>query len=204
MGMLVGGFADVGLDAGGEFSPTIEGDYLERVGGAAVVEAFSEELLGGNTSTTTIWVDATASDIEIRCQGLANGSDPASSQTWYDETGVDQGDPDTNRTPGTRIFFLGEKTGVTVNIYTSSVTLTPSGDPGASRTKLGTFTDDDKTSFFTPVTATEYGYELKCRATSGTQSASGGQNLQFTFRKAGYTDYTITFQSEGSADYLTE
>lgn len=199
MGMLVGGFADVGFDSGG-FSPTILGrEWLGT--GDEVIKATGVDVEFGTSTAdgiTELHIWNTGSDIEIRIEGSASGSSQETVE-WWDDQEVNQG------TPGVPepVFQLGEVTGVTVNIYTVDDGV-PGANGGLSRQKLGTFTDDDKTTFFSPTASTKYGYELTCECRDPPlnpppQSDGDTAILQFTFRKAGYADYTISFGNQSVA-----
>lgn len=167
-------------------------EVLESTGvdvelGTSTAEAHSE-----------VYIWATATDVEIRITGSAGGSTTEECE-WFDENGVSQGT--TSPLSATTIFKYGSRTGVTVNIYTSNSGL-PSD--GCSRAKRGTFTDDDKTTFFNPTNSTKYGYELDCEARDppfDPPPQSGGtiMQIQFTFKKSGASDYTITFSVQVAA-----
>jgi hypothetical protein len=166
-------------------------EVLESTGvdvelGTSTAEAHSE-----------VYLWATATDVEIRIEGSAGGSNTEECE-WFDENGVSQGT--TSPLSATTIFKYGSRTGVTVNIYTSNSGL-PSD--GCSRVKRGTFTDDDKSTFFNPTNSTKYGYQLDCEARDPPNGSpqSGGtiMQIQFTFKKAGASDYTITFSVQVAA-----
>jgi hypothetical protein len=204
MGMLVGGFADVGFDSGG-FAPEIIGreyfSFGDRVVRATGVDADEPTSTAEAHAELVIW--NTGSDIEVRISGNGGGGTTEEVE-WWDDLGVSQG-TSSPALSATTVFKLNEVTGVTVNIYTVEDGLTT----GMSRVKRGTFTDDDKTTFFSPTASTEYGYQLDAEATDPpglgeTADAADTMVLQFTFRKTGYADYTINFgaRSVASANQL--
>lgn len=186
---------------GSSFSPTILGktftttpDYVTQS-----IQEDEDPVSSQCYSRAQIWVIDTGSDIEIRVASAGNGNQ-TDDDLWYNTSDVSQGAPDTDRVPGTKVFGLGERTGVTVNIYTVSADgVIPTLQDGWTRTKLGTFTDDNKSTFTTLSTSTDYGYLYRIDADdpAGTGEVSGdfGEHVvQFTFRKTGYTDYTVTFE----------
>lgn len=184
---------------GADFNPTILGDSW-GVKGDNVVYAYSEELEGTNTARTELWLISSGSDIELRVSGFWNGDPLYSEAEWYNPDHVSQGAPDTDRTPGTTVFQLGDRSGVTVNLYT-----VPGGDSGGTQNldwdKIGSFTDDDKSTFFNPTDSTDYGYRLTALATATYPDPAGAEALQITFRKAGYNDFTITMECNSDAFY---
>lgn len=187
------------LGSGGgasDFTPTLYGDAYSRAS-SSVVSADGEETNKGPANAdadTTIWLITSAGEMELRVQADWGGD--TGDGTWWDELGVDQGAPDNNRIPGTLIFELGDRTGVTVNIFTTFQNL----DSSAVLTKIGTFTDDDGITFFNPTNATDYGWDLDASASDpGDTTVDATQRTRFTFRKAGFNDYVIEFQQEAHA-----
>jgi len=145
-----------------------------------------------------IWVFNTGSDIEIRVGATAVGNFEAD-DNWYDELGANQGDPGVDTGVGTTVFNLNDASGVTVNIYTVSTTVV-TGTPSFSA--IGTYTDDDKSTFFSPTASTKYGKRVDADALSfggGANSEHGHFEIQITFRKSGYADYTINLSGQGDA-----
>ncbi len=193
---------------GTPFTPTILGDSGVLVG-EVVVESLAESSdpdpqPSGADADTWIWVVFEGGDIEIRVAADFNGN-LVEDSAWYNPSHVDQGAPDTNLVPGTTVFQLGETTGVTVNIFSFRAN-TPDG---LSETKVGTFTDDDKSTFFAPSASVDYGWNYEARAVD---PPGAGENnsvtdwavRQFTFRKAGFEDYTISFGQEVDATAASE
>jgi hypothetical protein len=102
-------------------------------------------------------------------------------------------------TPGTdeNIFLLGERPD-TVNIYTAALT---DSEPDVDQVAIGSFTDDDKITFFNPTNGVNYGYELQVAAVDpGDKNQLGRMTLKFTFRKAGFIDLSVLFRSRGIAE----
>lgn len=143
-----------------------------------------------------IWVIDTATSCYIRCANNANGD--TQNENWYNTGGTPQGDPGAYPGTGTNIFDLGENPD-SINIYTVSENTTD-GTPIFN--DVGTWTDDDKSTFFAPTQDVKYGKDVNCVDTSGPPPATGERGnfvMQVTFRKAGKTDLTITFSAEGRA-----
>ena len=201
-GMLLGGFFSG--PGGASFNPTILGDSWGTAHVDLVVDADADDTQKGpanSDSETHLWLVASASDIEIRVAADWNGS--TGSTGWYNPAGVDQGAPDVDRVPGTTVFQLGVRDGVTVNLYTAYDD-TPT-EAGLTKTKLGTFTDDDQVTYFNPTNATDYGYRLDASADDpGNTNVFGTLAIQFTFKKTGYDPYTITMEMEASASASQE
>ena len=200
MGLLLRGHLGQEPTGGFDFSPTILGDSL-GLDTDWVVEAEADDESFPNASAsadTDIWIVAEGGEIYIRVAANANGLQ--TDTAWYDPDAVDQGAPDTNRIPGTDVFSLGEYTGVTVNIYTVRA---PTPD-GLTHTKIGTFTDDDKLTFFALTDDVDYGWSYDAEA-NDPPGAGEVDNVidyaihQFTFRKAGYNDYTISMSQQVAA-----
>ena len=184
------------------FSPTIS---ARQAGAGNAVDSFAEDFnFDPGTSTADaqagLWLYCTASDCFVRCGGDAGGNVIAD-VSWYNPAGVDQGDPGLHTGVGTTIFQLGVRPD-SVNIFTSQQTV----DIGTCSfpTSIGSaWTDDNKSTFFNPTNDTKYGKFATCGSGvgGGGLDADGGTfELQFTFRKSGYVDYTITFQAQVRSD----
>lgn len=196
MGMLIGGFLSQSSPG---FNPTVDG---REAAVNHVLEVYGEDYVFGGNSTADasgrIYIWATASDIVIKVGGNASGN-VSTDVLWWDNDSPSNSATAADYSPasgGTTIFSLGERTGVTVNIYTSNET-TGFGSP--TFPEMGTWTDDDKSTFFNPTNSTAYGGGVDCDASAsmgaGPDSHQGFRTLQFTFRKTGYSDYTISFQA---------
>lgn len=179
------------------FLPTILGDSNPVIADV-VVEADGSSTEVGPASAdadTHLWVIASGGEIYLRVAGEWGGD--TGFAEWFNPAHVSQGAPDTNRVPGTDVFLLGDRTGVTVNIYT----LTLFTEPGLTWNKIGTFTDDDKSTFFALTNDVQYGYQYSANADDpGNDTVGGISAVQFTFRKAGLEDYTIIMSMACSAD----
>lgn len=191
-GLIVGGFLNRGSTGVSSFSPTI---YGRQAAVNYVVYAFGDtetiDFPAGAGSGCDIVLYATASDIELRVSAAATGN-VAVDEEWYDTSGT----PGDAGSGYVTIFKLNERTDVTVNIYTSNQTV-GFGD-GVTFSDQGTWTDDDKSTFFNPTNATNYGSTVDCDSSQtvpGSDADQGYFTLQFTFRKTGYNDYTISFQA---------
>jgi hypothetical protein len=191
-----------GSGTGTSFTPTITGDYYERSINAGTVWAFGTDY-SGMQSDISIWLVSSASDIEVKVQGDENGLPSNRDVGWADELGnIYSGEPDNNKTPGSVVFSLGIRSGVTVQIYTTQ-DQTDGNNPGTRWVKVGSFTDDgSEGSFFNPVDSTNYGYDLFANVSVVSTQYGATNRLRFKFRKSGYNDYTITFVGEVEAEYL--
>ena len=188
-----------------DFAPTVLGDSIGVQATDFVVGSLGDDEEAGNSSAsadTDLWIVATGGNIHIKVSGTASGNS-AADVDWFNPAHATQGAPDTNRVPGTTVFSLGEITGVTVNIFTIRANV----PDGLTSVKIGTFTDDNKSTFFTPVADTDYGYAYNADAddppSAGEVDAVTDYSVrQFTFRKAGFNDYTITMGTNVDAGAL--
>jgi len=143
-----------------------------------------------------IWVETTSTTGYVVVGTSASASpSPSLTENWYDDTGAAQGDPGgIGAGSGTVVYTLLERPD-SVNIYTVSST--------GTQTKLGTFTDDNQSTFTTLSDGTAYGYYNDCNASvaagGGSDFDSADFEIQITFRKAGYNDVTISFKGSASA-----
>lgn len=147
-----------------------------------------------------IWLVTDASDCYIRVAATAVGNSIAD-DSWYDTASVDQGDPGNVGTSGTVVYQLNERPD-SVNIYNAADN-TVVGTPTFGNVTGGTaYTSDDKSTFFNPTDALKYGRKVDSDAVQsgfGVKTTDGNFDIQFTFRKAGYKDLTITFNGDGYA-----
>jgi len=178
-----------GLMAAGSgliFNPTDETGHKT---GNTVLEASASDYETSPSSATadgSIWVETDASNAYIRVDGNASGNVTAT-VLWYNASHVSQGTPGVDQD----VFILGQRPD-SINIYTSASDV---ADNGISLAAIGTYTNDDKTTFFSPTNAVNYG--LKMDATSsaapGVDFDNGSFTIQITFRKTGYTDLTVAY-----------
>lgn len=182
---------------GSAFNPTNSG-RIDANGYVVYANDIDFEISPGSASasdTAAMWVIQTATDCFIRV-GRATAGD---GDNWYNTGGTGQGDPGAWTGTGTTIFQLNEQCD-TVNIYNSNDN-SINGTPTFS--VVGTsYTSDDKTTFFAPTQDTKYGRRVICSAFQsgfGSDQETGECTMQFTFRKSGYDDYTITFRSRANA-----
>lgn len=149
-----------------------------------------------------VWLVKTATTCQIRLSEYH--TDSGLGINWYDTTGTGQGDPG-NYSSTYAVAFDLNAIPDTVNIYTSNST-TVLGTP--SFPQIGSWTDDNKSTFFNPTQDVKYGRYVSCNAQAGpgfdNDTEQGYSTLQFTFRKAGYTDYTISFKYEARAYATSE
>lgn len=170
---------------------------LSTEGDGYVVKAWGDDLTEGSSSSTArteLCIKTTASETYVICNANGTGNGGGVDEAWYIPTDSDQGAPGTDEV----IFTLGERID-SCNIYTAAV----DEDAANVRTPLGTFTDDDKSTFFNPSDATLYGTRIVCTAMDsggGPDTQFGGMTMQFTFRKTGFTDLTLTFKGYNTAD----
>lgn len=196
-----------GASTGGAWNP----NNLARVAasGDAWYANSHDDQVAPNDATATaqgaIWVYRTGGNIYIRC-GCTTIGNTINGEDWYNTGGVSQGDPGVESGTGTSIFDIGTDAGVSVNIYIAAENST-AGSPlfyndGAA------FTNDDKTTFFTPAEDTKYGRWIQSvgnfTGSSGVNIEEGNFDLQVTFRKSGETDYTITHKGHARARAFVE
>ena len=186
MGVLVGGFY-----SGGEFAPS----YLGQVAGdgdVIIAEAEDSQLGAASASADSqIWVETDASQTYVRVDGQAS---PETTLEWYDDNGSSQGDPGTDR----NVLTLGQRVD-SVNIFTKNNT-TISGSPNLAA--IGTYTNDDKSTFFNPTNGVNYGLDMQTSASAGgpgSESEEGSFIIQITFRKAGFSDLTVEFKGRSKS-----
>jgi len=159
---------------------------------------FNLDTPGGSASGDAgLWcVELAPDEFSVRC-GVYGFE--AVVEQWYNEAGAGQGDPGTISSNGTAILTL-EQMPDSVNIYTSDETST-TGAPVFS-TVGSAYTDDDKSTFFVPVSEAKYGRKIQCTdasAPEGNPATEGYVTVQFTFRKAGLSDLTYSFKGHGRA-----
>lgn len=189
---------------GSTFAPTVSGRLGLGTTATRVVEGSADDyVLGGGSSadgSCAIWVLRTGGDVYIRvgCRGAGNGT-PV--EQWYNQAGAGQGDPGEESTAGTTIFQLNEDVD-TVNIYASAFDSTTTGSPNFAA--IGTFTDDQKTTFFLPTADVKYGRSLDCDGGGGTGLNEALISIEVTFRKAGLDDYTVKFTGFAFADWESD
>lgn len=181
--------------AGGAFAPTIYG----RVHANGLVLNsydyafdFDPAFIAADTDAA-LWLIMTSTNCYIRCGG------GAAADLWYNTAGVSQGNPGAYTGTGADIFELGEQPD-SVNIYNANNN-TISNAPVFSA--VGTYTSDDKSTFFAPTQDVKYGRRVIAALSLDFPDVvveTGEITQQFTFRKAGYDDYTITFRARGEAE----
>lgn len=203
--MTIAHFSSV-TTAGGlqAFAPTVSGrlglgTFLSRV-----VEGSGEDYVFGGSSSAngscSVWVLRTGGDVYIRVGCNGSGS-VVFEEAWYNQAGADQGDPGTEASAGTTVFQLNEDVD-SVNIYASAFDVNDQGSPSFSA--VGTFTDDQKTTFFLPTADVKYGRLLDCDGGGGSGNNTGRMSIEVTFRKAGYEDYTVKFTGYALADWESD
>jgi len=186
------------------FAPTVSGRLGLGTVASRVVEGGADDYYPGPGSSAdgsnSIWVLRTGGDVYIRvgCRGAGNGT-PV--EAWYNQAGADQGDPGEESTAGTTVFQLNEDVD-SVNIYASAFDVTTTGSPSFSA--VGTFTDDQKSTFFLPTADVKYGRLLDCDGGGGTGTNEGLMSIEVTFRKAGLDDYTVKFTGWSYADWESD
>lgn len=184
------------------FSPTISGridaNGIVVYGNDVDFAIFPADASAGDRAA--IWVIQTSTNCFIRVGRWISGN----GDTWYNTVGVSQGDPGLYTGTGTTVFELGEQCD-SVNIYNSNDNTTdaPSAQGSVTYIAIGSYTSDDKTTFFAPTQDTKYGRQVYAQETEtgiGFNTAVGEVTVQFTFRKSGYDDYTITFRGRARAN----
>jgi hypothetical protein len=152
---------------------------------------FAIDAVVSNDAEAYLWVEMTADNCYIRVSELHE--DSATINNWYNTAGVGQGDPGAYPTTSTIVYTLGEQPD-SINIYTVSTTTT-TGAP--SFTAIGSYTDDNQTTFFSPVLSTKYGKYVRSATVAGpgfdVDVEQGEFRMKFTFRKAGYDDVEVEF-----------
>ena len=182
-----------------EFAPTILG-RIAATGVVSDMTAYDLEIEPSQASAdadTGLWVLRTGGDVYIRVGGNAS---PPDEENWYNEAGVDQGNPGTQTSGGTVIFQLNEDVD-SVNIYAAALDTIIFNSPAFF--KIGTYTDDDKSTFFLPTNDVKYGRQCTCES-QGSDNNIGDHTIQVTFRKTGKDDLTVSFRSRTSAEAETE
>ena len=189
-----------GTTGGGGGSPPFTPTYLARQSATSTptVEAVGESYRPSPTSglaETWLWIETTASETYVRLDANASGN-LISTEEWWNPSDVSQGAPGVDEDALT----LGARVD-SVNIYTANYTQVVSG-ADMIMVKQGTFTDDDKITFFNPTNGVNYGWKLEASASDpgGDRTLIGYANIQFTFRKAGFADLTVTYCMATSAD----
>jgi len=190
------GWQTVWEAAAAGFSPTVSG----RISSAGpVVTGDGEDFEFGGTAHADgrhgIWVLRTGGDVYIRvgCRGDGNVT---AIEDWYNVGGTPQGDPGEITSAGTTVFQLNEDVD-SINIYAAALDNSITGSPSFSA--MGSFTDNDKSTFFLPTADVKYGRSCNCDS-NGNQLRIGEATVQVTFRKAGLDDLTVTFQGESHCE----
>lgn len=179
--------------SGTPFAPTFFARQSTAPLTSPTAEGFSDLETPGSTSIdaeTEFWLETTAGDCFIRLDAFGQGNG-SFHEKWWDTGDADQGAPGTDE----NAMQLNERPD-TVNIFTFAVDISA---PSSSHVKIGTFTDDDKSTFFNPTDGVNYGWTLLMEASDpGDMGVSGSHVIQFTFRKAGFADLTVFYS--GFAD----
>jgi len=208
---VVGGMANAqNASAVQEFSETYTISGRQAASGDVVYSSNSDFVfddISEPTSAAAIWLIKTSTDCFIRVGTDVGGDIGVASENWYNTGGTGQGDPGAISGTGTTVFQLGQLPD-TVNIYNVNENTT-AGTPAFTNTTGGTsYTSDDKSTFFAPVTDSKYGRRVSCTpfVTGGfdVDIDEGNFDIQFTFRKADISDYTITFQGHARAQATSE
>lgn len=194
MGLLAGGYMTQG-GGGTVFTPT----YYARQGinvGDRCVDSNGEDSDFGQSeadAATYLWVEVSASDTFIRLNGVVTGNG-ATSVNWFDTSDTNQGTPGVDE----NCIQLNERVD-SMNIFTVFATT----GPGITHVQDNeTFTDDDKSTFFTLTNDLKYSWRFLCQADDpGTGPiVAGAHVIQFTFRKAEFNDLTVTFRGDAYAE----
>lgn len=202
IGMMVGVFGKPVADI--DMTPTVLGQTTSQGSGVLAFAQASESIYpppggAGASADIAIWVITDANNCYIRVAADTNGGSFEDSG-WYAPTNVDQGQLTAIAGAGTTVFTLGLRPD-SINIYTVAQTI--NGD-GVSLGAIGSYTNDNKVSFFSPTNSVKYGLQMDCSSQtdppSGTDFDIGDFTVQITFRKAGYHDYTITYKLETDTD----
>lgn len=156
------------------------------------------------TGTSAVWLIKTSTDCFIRVGG---NTSPAGTEQWYNTGGTQQGDPGLQTGTGTNVFQLNQVPD-TVNIY-NKLDNNTLGTCSFTNTSGGTsYTSDDKSTFFNPTQDAKYGRMVVAAAscTGGfcNDVDDGYTQVQFTFRKSGLDDYTVTFTARGRGNATVE
>lgn len=184
---------------GGGFSPVIYG-RVHADGYVCLSDWLDFALSPASANATAdcgIWLIATADNCYIRVG--VDGSGDFGIEQWYNTGGTGQGDPGLISGTGTTVFELGTVPD-SVNIYNANDN-SILGAPTFT-TVSGSYTSDDKSTFFSPTTSTKYGRRCNAVASQsgfGTDDETGEVTIQFTFRKSGESDYTVTFRGRSNA-----
>jgi len=207
---VVGGMANAQNALGvQEFSETYTIAGRQAASGDVVYANFASDTIDSiitANSYAAIWLIKTSDNCYIRV-GTDGSSNTVTSENWYNTGGTAQGDPGARTGTGTTVFTLGQVPD-TVNIYNVNENTTL-GTPTWANTPGGTsYTSDDKSTFFNPTQDAKYGRTIQCNASAGPgfdfDVHEGNFDVQFTFRKADISDYTITFQGHGRASATSE
>lgn len=192
------------------FAPTVSGRTGETSPGTNYVvyaQAVDFEIAPGTASTITdsaIHLIKTSTDCFIR---VGCNASPLTTEQWYNTGGTPQGDPGVSTGTGTNVFQLNEVPD-SVNIYNVAETNTL-GTSTFSNVNGGTsYTSDDKSTFFSPTTDAKYGRNIasdaSCTGGFCSDIDDGYIQLQFTFRKTGADDYTVTFSGRARGNASVE
>lgn len=196
MGMLAGGYYSQGSGAGSDFSPTY---YAAQASLTWAVlsegEHYAYQSGAGVDVDCQLWVETTTTETYVRLAGSATGNVIANVD-WFNTVGVNQGTPGVDE----NAMALGTRVD-TVNIYTKSSTLTGSSTTPVLNA-IGTYTNDDKTTFFNPTNGVNYGLDViaDVNASGSTEWEDGKVTMQVTFRKSGFNDLTVDFSMYARGD----
>lgn len=178
------------------FSPTIDG----RIAADGVVvnaSSFRTTIAPSNASAAAdayIYVEVVSGNAYVYV--LIDGISVLGS--WFEDDGT--GNTATASTEYT-VFTLGAEPDE-IKVEVSGESTSSSSGGSASIVDTGSYTDG---VFFTPVLTTgNYGARADTAATDTSddgvsETASASFNVTFTFRKAGYEDYSITFSATASS-----
>ena len=187
-----------------EFAPTILGRIAAT--GLLVLGNGEDYVFGGGSSCdakAAIWLLRTGGDVYIRC-GCHGTGNVVAEEAWYNEAGADQGDPGRETGAGTNIFQLNSDVD-SVNIYAAALDNNIQDSPaGLQFSAYGTFTDDDKSTFFLPTADVKYGREVDCESAGPQGTRRARITVQVTFRKAEFEDLTISFLGEALGDWESD
>lgn len=145
-----------------------------------------------------IWVIQTSTNCYIR---VGINDNPNLVNTWYNTSGVSQGDPGDTNTTGATVFELGEQCDTVTIDHTDT---SDNGSPTFTNPPSGgSYTDN---SSFSPTTDVKYGREIQVLDVSslGFTPEEGSLTFDVTFSKTGYDDYNITFSAKARAESTWE
>lgn len=183
------------------FVPVIYGRIASN--GDTVYSFGSDDAIAPSTATgegyTGVWLYMTSDNCYVRVGCHAVGG-LSTTEQWYNTGGTSQGDPGPETGTGTNVFELGTQPS---EVRITNTDTDVAGAPVYS--VLGSSYTSG--SFFTPSVDTKYGrrvWALATRSTLGITQEQGYIDLQFTFRKPGETDYTVTFRGRAQGRAFVE